>query len=52
VSYLPIRARPIHASLALAHRAGEASPAVLQFIEITRRLDAAGLTPSADSLQR
>jgi len=52
VSYLPIRARPIHASLALAHRAGESFPAVLQFIEITRRLDAAGLTPGADSLQR
>jgi len=41
VSYLPIRGRPLRASLALAHRAGEASAAVLEFVAITRRLDAA-----------
>jgi hypothetical protein len=46
VSYLPIRGRPMQASLALAHRAGEVSAAVLDFVAITRRLDAA--TPPAE----
>jgi hypothetical protein len=36
----------MQASLALAHRAGEASAAVLEFVAITRRLDAA--TPPRD----
>jgi DNA-binding transcriptional LysR family regulator len=37
VSFIPIRGRPVKAALAVAQRAGEASPAVLAFIEGARR---------------
>jgi DNA-binding transcriptional LysR family regulator len=37
VSYIRIEGRPVQAALAIAHRAGEASPAVLKFIENARR---------------
>ncbi|HVW70726.1 MAG TPA: LysR family transcriptional regulator [Steroidobacteraceae bacterium] len=36
LAYIPLRGRPVRAQLSLAHRTDEASPAVLQFIELTR----------------
>jgi DNA-binding transcriptional LysR family regulator len=36
VTYVPLRGEPLQALLGIAHRTGEASPAVLKFIEMAR----------------
>jgi DNA-binding transcriptional LysR family regulator len=37
VVYLPLKGRPLSARLGIAHRIGEAAPAVLQFVETARK---------------
>jgi DNA-binding transcriptional LysR family regulator len=37
LAYIPLRGRPVRAQLSLAHRTQESAPAVLKFIELTRK---------------
>lgn len=44
LAYIPLRGRPLRAQLSLAHRAQESAPAVLRFIELTRKAARTGTT--------
>jgi DNA-binding transcriptional LysR family regulator len=47
VAYVPLRGRPVRALLGIAHRTGEASAAVLKFIELARSASRPRTVPSA-----